>query len=59
MALKQKNGLKISVIIIGKTSNFNKIREEEIYQFTGTDAIRFEAVELPVAWSHKKLISHF
>ena len=38
---------------------FNKIREEEIYQFTGTDAIRFEAVELPVAWSHKKLISHF
>lgn len=38
---------------------FDKIREEKKYQFTGTDAIRFEAVELPVAWSHKKLISHF
>lgn len=34
---------------------FNKIREKDVYQFTGTDAIRFEAVQLPVAWSHKKL----
>lgn len=38
---------------------FNKIREKEIYQFTETDAIRFEAVELPVAWSHKKLKTRF
>ena len=27
---------------------FNKIREKEIYQFTETDAIRFETIELPV-----------
>lgn len=38
---------------------FDRIREEKKYQFTGTDAIRFEAVELPVAWSHKKLTSNF
>ncbi|SDY42370.1 hypothetical protein [Acinetobacter kyonggiensis] len=34
---------------------FNKIREKVAYQFTGTDAIRFEAVQLSVARSHKKL----
>ena len=38
---------------------FDKIRKKEIYQFTETDAIRFEAVELPVAWSHKKLKARF
>lgn len=38
---------------------FNKIREKEIYKFKGTDAIRFEAVQLPVAWSHKKLKPQF
>jgi len=34
---------------------FDKIRDKEIYQFTDLDAIRFESVQLPVAWSHKKL----
>ena len=34
---------------------FNKIREKDVYKFKETDAIRFEAVQLPVAWSHKKL----
>lgn len=38
---------------------FDKIRGKEIYQFTDLDAIRFEAVELPVAWSHKKLKTRF
>lgn len=38
---------------------FDKIRKKEIYQFTETDAIRFEAVELPVAWSHKKFTPRF
>lgn len=34
---------------------FNKIREKDVYKFKETDAIRFEAVQLPVACSHKKL----
>ena len=38
---------------------FDKIREEKKYQFKGTDAIRFQAVGLPVAWSHKKLNTQF
>ncbi|QIO05006.1 hypothetical protein [Acinetobacter shaoyimingii] len=38
---------------------FSKIRDKDIYQFKGTDAIRFETVQLPVAWSHKKLNSRF
>ncbi|MFP6841973.1 MAG: hypothetical protein VB979_07210 [Acinetobacter sp.] len=38
---------------------FDKIREEKKYQFTGTDAIRFEAAVQPLAWSHKKLKSGF
>jgi uncharacterized protein YktA (UPF0223 family) len=38
---------------------FSKIRDKDIYQFKGTDAIRFETVQLPVAWSDKKLNSRF
>ena len=38
---------------------FNRIREKDVYKFKGTDAIRFEAVQLPVAWSHKKLKPRF
>lgn len=38
---------------------FNKIREKEIYKFIGTDAIRFETIELPISWSHKKLKNRY